>query len=251
MKKWLVGLIVAVVTAALVQAMTGAFTSIGGWVLTLFTNQDPLQVAVERLFSRPYVIPLPIDQIPQPPSSPNDRVKMREQWASSLGAIDADSTVVRVVVTGRSPTPVVITDLRVIMRDRRPPLQGICVSYSRLETHPSTYSIPVRTYEVSLDAEPPKALQTVKHTGSDPLTYRYAVSVTESEVFRIVARVRGYDCTWVGELAWMSGDRKGSIIIDDNGKPFRTTSTQNAPTYYLEEEGLRKPESVHSMLRIE
>ena len=75
------------------------------------------------------------------------------------------------------------------------------------------------------------------------MEFPYEVSATEPEVFLIAAHTERYDCTWVAELFWTTGDEKGSTIIDSDGKPFRTTSIGEAPTYLFGEGKLTRSSS--------
>ncbi len=234
LRKWFLGVLVAAFTAAFVQAMTGAFSKIGSSMWTLFMRQGPVQVTVASdfvSFSRSghalsYLIPRPIDQIPPSPIYLKDPPEKFEEWAGSLGAVDGRKTVVNIIVTGRSDTPVILTNLRVTVKDRRPPLPGI---YVRL---PGGGPISRRYFDVNLDASPP-TIESADEVDDRPAEFPYKVSATEPEVFLINAHTETCDCTWVAELFWTAGDKKGSTIIDNNGKPFRTTSIKDAPIYYF------------------
>lgn len=57
------------------------------------------------------------------------------------------------------------------------------------------------------------------------------MSSTDVEVFHLDAHVEGHDVTWYLELEWSSGGRSGALRIDDNGKPFRTSSITGRPEY--------------------
>jgi hypothetical protein len=236
LRKWILGVVAAVITASLVQILTGAFTSIGPWVRGLFAGQHPLHVAMSSdfvSFAREplvlsYVIPRPADQVPPPPAYPPGPLPYEkiEQWAASLGAVDANGTSVLITVTGRSAAAVVLTNLRVKVIERRQPLAGTHVS------QPGGNDCPIRHFSVQLDSSPP-TVKPLDESDEDITYFPYKVSATEPEVFAIFANADSCDCTWVAELFWTAEGRKGSTIIDDNGKPFRTTSTQNAPGYIL------------------
>ena len=240
LRNWLASVAVAAVTAGLIQMMTGAFTSIGSRLWALFTKQQPIQVAMASDFvsfhrdqKLSYVIPRSIDQIPPPPRYLKDPVEKFEQWAASLGAVEGPDTDVLVTVTGRSPAPVVLTNLRVTVVDRRPPLRGLHVRT------PTAGPLNARYFNVNLDASPP-TLESIDEFEDHPVKFPYRVSATEPEVFYISARTEKCDCTWIAELFWTAGDKKGSTIIKNNGKPFRTTSVENLPTYHFGEAGLSK-----------
>ena len=61
--------------------------------------------------------------------------------------------------------------------------------------------------------------------------FPYQVSATEPEVFLIIGEVTRSDVTWVAELSWVSGGRRGVTVIDDDGTPFRTAARSNATPY--------------------
>lgn len=230
LRKWFLGAILAAVTAAVVQIITGGVTSLGSSIWALLTGQEPLVVTVgsdfisfrhKGIYPPSYVIPRPVDQIPPPPDEFEESTEWR-QWLDSLDAIDADETVIQITVMGSSATPVILTNLRVRVIERRPPFTG--THY----THPGGGPLGERYLEVNLDATPPVIIASEVEFGDRPVNFPYKVSATEPEVFLIYAHTERCDCTWVVELYWTAGDERGSTIINDNGKPFRTTSTQNA-----------------------
>ncbi|MEK8143775.1 hypothetical protein NKH18_22600 [Streptomyces sp. M10(2022)] len=59
----------------------------------------------------------------------------------------------------------------------------------------------------------------------------YRVSSSDVQVFNIDAHVEDHDVTWYLELEWSSGDRSGTVRIDDNGKPFHTSAITDRPQY--------------------
>ena len=57
------------------------------------------------------------------------------------------------------------------------------------------------------------------------------MSESDPEVFYILADARAHDVRWYLELDWSSGDRKGTVRIDDQGRPFRTSGNAGRPAY--------------------
>jgi hypothetical protein len=57
------------------------------------------------------------------------------------------------------------------------------------------------------------------------------VSESDPEVFYVIAHAKANDVSWYLELDWSSGNRSGTLRIDDKGKPFRTSGTKGRPTY--------------------
>ena len=59
----------------------------------------------------------------------------------------------------------------------------------------------------------------------------YRVSVSDPEVLLVTARTAGCDCRWYLELDWSSRGRTGTVRIDDQGRPFRTSGIGGLPHY--------------------
>lgn len=57
------------------------------------------------------------------------------------------------------------------------------------------------------------------------------MSRTDIEVFWIVASTDSCDCSWIAELDYHVREESGSIRIDRDGVPFRTTATDRADWY--------------------
>lgn len=63
------------------------------------------------------------------------------------------------------------------------------------------------------------------------VSFPYRVSVRDPEILLVTGRTVKCDCDWYLELEWSSGDRSGSVRIDDGGRPFRTSAVQGGPAY--------------------
>ncbi|GAB2796659.1 hypothetical protein GCM10027073_30630 [Streptomyces chlorus] len=59
----------------------------------------------------------------------------------------------------------------------------------------------------------------------------YRVSAKDPEVLEVTATTAGCDCRWYLELDWSSGGRSGTVRIDDDGRPFRTSGIKGLPRY--------------------
>ncbi|MFB9852835.1 hypothetical protein ACFFMR_20885 [Micromonospora andamanensis] len=133
-------------------------------------------------------------------------------------------------VQGKSQARVVIDRVRVVtIEPRRVPVRGTEVDI--LCGEPFEY----RYLEANLDRSPPTV--TSKTTGSisgepdvrlDPAKFPYQVAIDEAESFVVSAVVSKYDVDWRIELDWSSQGRVGTMVIDDEGRPFHTTSSSEA-----------------------
>jgi hypothetical protein len=97
-----------------------------------------------------------------------------------------------------------------------------------------------RWLDVDLDESPPRAtpgfranaVEGLRGEVSDkqltPIRFPYSVSLSDAEPFLITARTRRCDCAWVAEVTWASEGRTGTTVIDDGGRPFRSTAITNA-----------------------
>ncbi|MEV4414570.1 hypothetical protein [Catellatospora sp. NPDC049609] len=56
------------------------------------------------------------------------------------------------------------------------------------------------------------------------VAFPFTVSETDPEIFEITADPGACDCSWRLRLRWVAGDRSGTLVIDDHGKPFRTAA---------------------------
>ncbi|CAM5260401.1 Helix-turn-helix domain-containing protein OS=Streptomyces tendae OX=1932 GN=GUR47_06805 PE=4 SV=1 [Streptomyces tendae] len=59
----------------------------------------------------------------------------------------------------------------------------------------------------------------------------YRVSAKDPEVLLVTAGTSSCDCRWYLELDWSSQGRTGTVRIDDDGRPFRTSAIEGLPRY--------------------
>jgi hypothetical protein len=163
-----------------------------------------------------FVLPDDPDALPPPPAG--DRPEGRYQWAHALGGVDAGESLVRVIVSGTSESPVVLHRLHVKVVSRKPPLEGSLISYLGLGAPMS-----VRYFDVDLDADPP-SLDYRTADGQTVERFPFRVAETEDEVLDIYAHTFRSDCEWMLELTYTSDGVTGARNIDDQGMPFRTTA---------------------------
>ncbi len=148
-------------------------------------------------------------------------------WARAHGAVHGGTTNVEVTVAGRSSRAVVLRGLQVRVVGRQAPLAWPAFAME----NGCGGSLTPRAFSVDLDMARPLARPTDGHDGERPLPavrFPYRVSATDPEVLRVNARTVACDCQWYLELDWVSGDRLGTVRIDD-GRPFRTSGLKGRP----------------------
>ncbi|WP_437097260.1 transcriptional regulator [Streptomyces sp. enrichment culture] len=150
--------------------------------------------------------------VPKPPPQ-QDAVG----WAAGLDAVSADRQTVMLVLQGTGEETVVLQDLHVRVVGKGAPLTW------------NKYAMGVgcggevntKAFDVSLDLGNPLA-----EPVNGQRDFPYSVNESDPEVFYVTAHTGGHDVRWYLELDWSSGSRKGTIRIDDHGKPFRTSASE-------------------------
>jgi transcriptional regulator with XRE-family HTH domain len=158
--------------------------------------------------------------MPPPPSAQRDTVG----WATPLGAVSADRQMVALTVQGTSEETVVLQGLHLRVASSGAPLTW------------NKYAVGVgcggevstESFDVSLDLG--SALVTPINGQRN---FPYSVSKSDPEVFYVNAHTAGRDVRWYLELEWSSGSRRGTIRVDDHGKPFRTSASKTEYYGYM------------------
>ncbi|HEY9439854.1 MAG TPA: transcriptional regulator, partial [Streptomyces sp.] len=166
----------------------------------------------------------PGDVVPPPPEQD------RRSWARALGGVDGGDMKLELTIQGTLQDAVVLHGLHVRVLSRNAPLQW--GSYSMGEGCGG--GITPQSFDIDLDDGRPRTQPVAGEDAGRVVPakdFPYRVSSTDVEVFDVNAHVEGHDVTWYLELEWSSGDRSGTLRIDDNGKPFRTSSTTGRPEY--------------------
>ncbi|QTZ90317.1 helix-turn-helix domain-containing protein [Streptomyces auratus] len=167
--------------------------------------------------SQRYLVDRDPGEMPPPPAE-----QVARGWISALGAVSADSQLVQLSVQGAGDETVVLHALRVrVVGSSAPPAWN-------------AYSMGVgcgggitpKVFGVSLDAAQPRI---APQNGQRDFPYK--VSERDPEVFKVIARAGARDVRWYMELEWSSGNRHGTLRIDDNGEPFHTSGMAGRPQY--------------------
>ncbi|WP_406839425.1 helix-turn-helix domain-containing protein [Streptomyces sp. AHU1] len=177
-----------------------------------------------------YVIDKAPEQVPPPPA-PQDA----SPWARTQNGVHGGETIVDITVQGRSDATVVLEALRVRVVGRSAPLKG----RAYLTGGGCGGDLGVGAFAVDLDTARPVARPIASDDGTGPRILRppFRVSVKDPQVLMVDALTKNCDCRWYLELDWSSRGRTGTVRIDDQGVPFRTSGIENLPNYWYKNGG--------------
>lgn len=173
-----------------------------------------------------YLLDQEPDDVPPNPPSQDSR-----SWARALGGVDGGDMKLELTLQGRSGEAVVLNALHVRVLGREAALPWNAYSMG----NGCGGGITPQTFEIDLDDSRPRSKPVAGEDAGVVVPakdFPYRVSSTDVEVFHLDAHVEGHDVTWYLELEWTSGGRSGTLRIDDQGKPFRTSSIAARPEYY-------------------
>ncbi|MFD7081013.1 helix-turn-helix domain-containing protein [Streptomyces sp. NPDC059918] len=183
-----------------------------------------------KVTTQPYTWETPCNQhylIERPPAqvAPPPLGRDAPAWVGAVGAVSAGEQYVTLTLQGTGKETVVLDSLTVRMAGKRAPLawNDYAMGYPGVGCGAG---VPTRSFTVALDAVRPAV---VPEAGQP--NFPFKVSESEPEVFYVKADASAYDVSWYLELAWSSGSRHGTVTIDNNGKPFRTSGHNGRPGY--------------------
>ncbi|MFC8587344.1 helix-turn-helix domain-containing protein [Streptomyces sp. NPDC057217] len=161
-----------------------------------------------------------------PPPPPQDH----RGWARALGAVDGGGMRLELTATGRTSDSVVINDVHVRVVGRSAALPWSAFSMGE----GCGSGVTPQTFAVDLDRSQP-VLRPVAGQNGDVVVpaedFPYKVASDDPQVLRFDVTTKAHDVNWYLEVDWSSGDRKGTIRVDDAGRPFRTSATAGRPAY--------------------
>lgn len=167
--------------------------------------------------SQHYLVDRKPEQVPPPPSEQDAR-----GWVTALGGVAAGQQMLALTVQGTGKATVVLDDLHVRVVEKSTPL-----AWNDFEMGVGCGGgVETTSFGVDLDAGRPAV-----STRAGQRDFPYKVSESDPEVFYVFADARAHNVSWYLELDWSSGDQHGTVRIDDQGKPFRTSGNVGRPAY--------------------
>ncbi|MFD4869044.1 helix-turn-helix domain-containing protein [Streptomyces sp. NPDC058412] len=158
-------------------------------------------------------------------------------WASKLRAVHAGTQIVEVTLHGTGQGAVVLEDLEVRVAGRRTPPAWNVYQMSQGCGGALTPAV----FAVNLDAPRPLARPVAGNDAGNTLpapAFPMRVSAAEPVVLRVEAVTTGCDCDWSLDLRWSGPSGSGTLRIDDDGRPLRTSAAPGRPVYgYAPEQG--------------
>lgn len=167
--------------------------------------------------SQHYLVDKEPEQVVPPPSESEAR-----GWVNALGAVAGGQQMLELTVQGTGSATVVLDELHVRVVEKSAPLDwndfamGVGCGGN----------VDTKAFKVDLDAGRPAI-----SPKAGQRDFPYKVSQSDPEVFYVFADARAHNVSWYLELDWSSGDKQGTVRLDDNGNPFRTSGNVGQPAY--------------------
>jgi hypothetical protein len=167
--------------------------------------------------------------------------KAFSNWVRSNNGADAGGTVsgagrtfIYTVLRGTGDSTAIITGIKFHVLKREPlPVSGGIIDGSCGSPIEARYGV------FDLDQSPPQMSESSAkkiYLGSSPTTvtplaFPYSISSKDLEALLIIGQTREL-VTWTAELTWSDGNSTGSVLLDDDGKPFVTAgSSPSTPRF--------------------
>ncbi|GLZ33863.1 hypothetical protein Lesp02_60510 [Lentzea sp. NBRC 105346] len=196
----------------LALVLFAAVGGIWGWQ-TLQAPSVPLTASISYTPAVGWVVPFRDDSPLPYVAQPSNGIPGR---AASLS----------ITVHGLTDEAVVLEGIRLETVARRAPTPGAFLWSGRL--CPCDV-VPIRMFAADLDGLDP----TLKFFAGENNEADFPYKVTRSAPEKIVVNVATYsdEFEWRLHLTWSSGTKQGSLVIDDNGRPFRLTAMEGSKIF--------------------
>lgn len=158
------------------------------------------------------------EQIGPPANEPD-----APRWAAAYGAVSSGEQRVALTLQGAGKETVVLEALHVRVVTKSAPLAWNDYAMGS----GCGGNVSTKSFDIDLDNGSPTV--SAKNGQRD---FPYKVSESDPEVFYVTARTKAHDVRWDLTLEWSSGDRRGTVHIDNKRTPFRTSGDTGRPSYH-------------------
>ncbi|MFD8380763.1 helix-turn-helix domain-containing protein [Streptomyces sp. NPDC059679] len=191
---------------------------------------EQAEAAPVKVTTRPYVYKNPCNQhflVDSEPARVGPPVTEQDapRWAAAYGAVPSGDQRVALSVQGTGKDTVVLEALHVRIVTKDAPLAWNDYSMG-VVCGGGGAAVKSESFDIALDDGSPQV--TLKNGQRD---FPHKVSESDPEVFYVTARTNAHDVRWDLSLDWSSGDRHGTVHIDNNGTPFRTSARRPGYNY--------------------
>jgi hypothetical protein len=172
-----------------------------------------------------YLLQKTPDHVPPPPPPQDSR-----GWARAEGGIDGGHLRLQLTATGRTDDAVVLTSLHVRVVGRHTALPWTAYGMG----NGCGGGITPQTFDIDLDDAQPLAKPMAGQDGDIVVpakNFPFKVSTQDPQVLNLDLHTEGHDVSWYLEVGWSSGGRRGTIRVDDRGRPFRTSAIEGRTHY--------------------
>ncbi|MGA5895135.1 hypothetical protein [Streptomyces venetus] len=257
MKVWIVGIIATALTTVAAGLIADGLTSVGTSVREIIDGDNRSVVIRDK---HGPVLAVTVEQgdgdgcnapgwvYPEPPSAPlmntppgtgpRKHGKTWDEDPLAFGAVAVGPVALYISAQARDNRAIILNNITFHVVERKPPLKGTRVSMAAGCGDSPTYHIG----RVNFDTAPPYWVAVgdyMKEFRTDELKFPYKTTASDPATFYIEVDQGACMCKWQVELSWTDGSTSGKTLIDNDGKPFETTSAQGL-TIFTWENGQRK-----------
>lgn len=133
-----------------------------------------------------------------------------------------------VSIQGESQRTITLTGIEFTVKRRPRPAGGIAI-HSQCGGAGFGYTI-----QVDLDTNPPQitnAMFAMPGKKTRPITFPWRVSLSDPLLLYVSTHSHTCDCEWSARIPWVSGSKRGVIVIDDDGHGFPVVDGDGLPIY--------------------
>lgn len=209
-------MVIAIGTAVGTQIGNGAFGLFNGdkQLISYSTKEQIIECGGALFIRSPEADAVIAGNPPTPPQM---------EWSSfqaKHNAVPAGRDIIDVSIQGETARPITLTGIN-FSTARRPMPPGATFG------NPCGGPGNVRFVHADLDQQPVRIVETNENPDSyvgepsvKPITWPWTVSLTDPVLLELVVDTRACYCTWRAEIPWQSGNKTGTMRIDNAGHGY-------------------------------